>query len=63
MSEDKQITERREQLFAAQAEYRKAQAAVGWAHEIFKDAPLVDGAHALKLALEQQYRVREFPKC
>jgi hypothetical protein len=56
MSDDTQITEVREQLFAAQAEYRKAQAAVKRAHEIFKDAPFVDGTHALKLALEQQYR-------
>jgi hypothetical protein len=56
MSEDKQITELREQLSAAQAEYRKAQAAARRAHEIFKDSPLVDGTHALKLALEQQYR-------
>ena len=56
MSEDKEIAELRDQLFAAQAEYRKAQAAVRRAQEIFKDAPTVDGTHALKLALEQQSR-------
>lgn len=56
MSEDKRRAELREQLFAAQAEHRKAQAALRRAHEIFKDAPPVDGTHALKLALEQQNR-------
>ena len=56
MSADKQITELREQLLAAQAEYRKAQAAVRRAQEIFKDSPIVDGTHALKLALQQQCR-------
>lgn len=56
MREDKQIAELREQLFAAQAECRKAQAALRKAYEIFKDAPPVDGTHALKLALEQQNR-------
>jgi hypothetical protein len=56
MSEDKRIAELREQLFAAQAEHRKAQASLRRAHEIFKDAPPVDGTHALKLALGQQYR-------
>lgn len=56
MSEDNRIAELREQLFAAQAEHRKAQAALRRAHEIFKDAPPVDGTHALKLALQQEYR-------
>jgi hypothetical protein len=55
MSEGKEITDPREQLFAAQAEFRKAQAAVRRAHEILKDTP-VDGTHTLILALEQQYR-------
>ena len=56
MSEDKERAELREQLLAVQAEYRKAQAAVRRAQEIFKDAPTVDGTHALKLSLEQQSR-------
>jgi len=45
MSEDKQITELREQLVAAQAECRKAQAAVRRAHEIFKGGA-ARGRHA-----------------
>jgi hypothetical protein len=39
VSEAKEITNPREQLFAAQAEYRRAQAAVRRVHEILKDAP------------------------
>ena len=50
-----QITDPGEQLFAAQAEFRKAQAALLRAHEILNDTP-VDGTHALKLALGQQIR-------
>lgn len=56
MGEDNQMTKLREQLFAAQSEYRKAQAAMRRAQEIFRDAPPVDGTHALKLALQQEYR-------
>jgi hypothetical protein len=50
-----QITDPGEQLFAAQGEFRKAQAALRRAHEILNDPP-VDGSHALKLALGQQIR-------
>lgn len=50
-----QITDPGEQLFAAQAEFRKAQAALRRAQEILNDTP-VDGTHALKLALGQQIR-------
>jgi hypothetical protein len=50
-----QITDPGEQLSAAQAEYRKAQAALRRAHEILNDTP-VDGTHSLRLALEQQIR-------
>ena len=60
VSEDKQITDPREQLLAAQAEFRKAQAAVKRAHEILKDTP-VDGGHALTLALEKQIRAIQRP--
>jgi hypothetical protein len=50
-----QITDPGEQLFAAQAEFRKGQAALRRAHEILNDTA-VDGTHSLKLALEQQIR-------
>jgi hypothetical protein len=55
VSEDKEITDPRERLFAAQAEFRKAQAAVRRAHGILEDTPM-DDTHTLKLALEQQIR-------
>lgn len=50
------LEELRLHLCEAQAEYRKATAAIRRAHEIFKDAPRVDGQHAVRLALEQQAR-------
>jgi hypothetical protein len=50
------LTELRLHLCEAQAECRKATAAIKRAHEIFKDAPLVDGHYSVRLALEQQAR-------
>lgn len=56
LKKNESLEELRMHLFEAQAEYRKATAAIKRAQEIFKDAPLADGHHAVQLALEQQAR-------